>query len=178
MIAWNVLVTVLPGGEPEVVDELRHRGEFARTGFKGILAGRVDEMDRFLDDLHRAHDQGAHWTRRMGRVLPMERVFSITPETFEERLKEAVTPYLERMESGAFYVRLERRGFKGKILSPEVEQAVDTHLILEGEARGKSLRVAFKDPDYKIAVETVGSDCGIALIPRELTRKYPLVKIR
>jgi tRNA(Ser,Leu) C12 N-acetylase TAN1 len=175
---WNVLVTVLPGRDPAVLSELRHRGEFNRSGFKGVLTGRVEDVPEFLQSLYQAVEHGSLWVRDIARILPLERTFSFTPETFVDLLKEAVSPFVQTMEGGTFFVRLERRGYKGKILSPDVERTVDAHILILAEKEGKSLRVSFEDPDYIIAVETVGPRCGVALISRELRTRYPFVKIR
>jgi len=175
---WNVVVTALPARERFLLDELNQLGTFHRSGFKGVLTGRVEAVDRFLEDVRQALEEGAGWARDLARVLPVERTFSFEPDAFVERLKEAVAPFLQRMDSGTFYVRLQRRGHKGRIVSPEVERAVDEHLVALAEHQGKTLRVAFQDPDYVVAVETVGSVCGVALLPRELRTRYPFVKIK
>ncbi len=53
---------------------------------------------------------------------------TLTVETFSDQLKETVLQYVEKIDSGSFYVRLERRGHAGEIHSPTVEQAMD-HLL-------------------------------------------------
>ena len=93
-------------------------------------------------------------------------------------MQEAVAPWVERMVSGTFYVRLERRGYKGRIVSPEVERALDTYLISLAAQHGKTLQVSFENPDYVIVAETVRDMCGVALLTRELRARYPFVKIR
>jgi len=36
----------------------------------------------------------------------------------------------------------------------------------------------FADPDFVIAAETLGEECGIALLPRALRERYPFVQLR
>lgn len=175
---WNIVVMVQWGWDRAVFRELRHMGEFRHTPFQGVVTGRVDDTEWFLAQIHQVCEAGVRWAQGIARVIPVEQTFEFTPDTFEERLREAVTPYVQRMSDGAFYVRLERRGYKGKIISPEVERALDTHIIVTGEQQGKHLHVSFEDPDYIVAVETVTNICGAALFDREIRTKYPLIKIR
>ena len=153
-------------------------GEFRRPGFRGVLVGRVADVHRFLEALRRAGEQRMKWVDYLARALPVEQLFHCTLETFVEQLKEAVAPFVERMASGTFYARLERRGFKGRIISPEVERALDTYLINLAAGQGKTLQVSFENPDDVIVAETVSNTCGVALLTRELRTRYPFMKIR
>ncbi len=175
---WNVLVTAQLGGERNLWSGIRRRGLFHRTGFKGVLVGRVQDPAQFLEDLLRSKEAGKPWVEALAKAIPVAITFSFTPETFEDRLKEAATPFLDRMEKGTYYVRVERRGFKEQIISPEVERAVDAHLFDLARQQGKSLEVSFEDPDYVVVAETVGDVCGVALLTRDLRSRYPFLKVR
>jgi tRNA(Ser,Leu) C12 N-acetylase TAN1 len=175
---WNILVTTSSGEERDLLPALRRLGEFTRSEFKGILIGRVEDTSQFLQAVQLAGEAGAAWRRHLLRVLPVERMFSFTPQTLEEQLREAVIPFVQRMMSGTFHVRLERRGYKGKIVSPEVEQRLGDYVMEVAKQQNKILSVSFHDSDYVIAVETVGNQCGVTLITRRLQEQYPFVKIR
>lgn len=175
---WNVLITTQPRRECEVLSALNRLGVFTRPEFKGVLIGRVVEVGRFLEEIHRAREEHAVWRQYLLRVLPVEQTFLFTLQTFEERLKEAVTPFIQRMVDGTFYVRLERRGYKGQIISPDVERRLGDYVRRVATQQGKTLRVSFPDSDYVVMAETVGSMCGVALLTRELRARYPFVKIR
>ena len=125
---WNIIVTTPPGQDRELLPAFNHLGDFARSEFKGILTGRVEDVGRFLEEVRRASEEHAEWRQSLLRVLPLERTFLFTPQTFEEQLQEAVTPFVQRMSSGTFHVRLERRGHKGKIVSPEVERRLGDYI--------------------------------------------------
>jgi tRNA(Ser,Leu) C12 N-acetylase TAN1 len=75
-------------------------------------------------------------------------------------------------------VRLERRGHAGEIATPEVERAVADHLFTLAAARGLQLRTDFTDPDYIVVAETLGDECGVALITRAMRTRYPFVHTR
>jgi tRNA(Ser,Leu) C12 N-acetylase TAN1 len=178
MLDWNVVATAEPGRDRDLLRELNQLGEFQRPGFRGVLVGRVADVHQFLEAVRRAGEQGAKWVEDLARALPVEQLFRFTPETFEQQLKEAVAPLVERMAGGTFYVRLERRGFKGRIVSPEVERALDTYVISLAAEHGKTLQVSFEDADYVVVAETVSETCGVALLTRELRARYPFMKIR
>jgi len=175
---WNILVTTPPGQEHELLPVLNRLGHFTRSDFHGLLVGRVEEVPRFLEGIRLAGDEQAEWRHNLLRVLPVERTFPFTPQTFEERVREAVTPLVQRMTGGTFHVRLERRGHKGTILSPAVERSLGEYVLELATQQGKALRVSFQDSDYIVTVETVGNRCGVVLITRELRTRYPFVKIR
>jgi tRNA(Ser,Leu) C12 N-acetylase TAN1 len=178
MSRWNMLLTTPPGQERTLLPALRRLGVFCRSRFHGILQGWVEDYEQFLEEIRRASAEKADWVKELLRVLPVERTFQFTPQTFEERLHEAVAAFVERMSNGTFYCRLERRGLKGRIVSPEIEQRLGEHIRALAAQHGKTLRVSFRDPDYIIVAETVGNSCGVALVTRELRTRYPFVKIR
>jgi hypothetical protein len=95
----------------------------------------VADVCRFLEAVRQAGEQGMKWVEDLARALLVEQRFQFTPESFEAQLKEAVAPLVERMAGGTFYVRLERRGFKGRIISPEVERAGHVSHKPSGRAR-------------------------------------------
>jgi tRNA(Ser,Leu) C12 N-acetylase TAN1 len=175
---WNILVTTPPGEERDLLPALCRLGLFIRSEFKGVLLGRVEDTNQFLQTVQVAGEAGATWRPHLLRALPVEQTFSFTPQTFEERLREAVTPFVQRMLSGTFHVRLERRGYKGKIVSPEVERRLSEYVLEVAKQQGKTLPVSFHESEYIIAAETVGNQCGVALITRDLRERYPFVKIR
>jgi hypothetical protein len=112
MLDWNIIATAEPGRDRDLLQELNQLGEFRRPGFRGVLVGRVADVHQFLEAVRLAAEQRMKWADDLARALPGEQLFHFTPETFEEQLKEAVAPFVERMAGGTFYVRLERRGLR------------------------------------------------------------------
>src|SRR2546430_1478556 len=90
----------------------------------------------------------------------------------------AAEPFIARLAGGSFFVRLERRGLKGRLHTPTVERALGDHVWRALEARGHTPRVEFKDPDAVLVLETIGDEAGIAVITRALRAQHPFVKIR
>jgi tRNA(Ser,Leu) C12 N-acetylase TAN1 len=177
---WNVIVTARSGPhyEHELLGALARFGRFRPTYFRDVCTGAVEDVERFLDAVGTALASGAEWTSRLGRVVPVEQVFRFTPEDFAARLQEAVAPLVDRMAAGSYCVRIERRGYAGELKTQEVERAVGDHVHVLAAAQGKALRTDLDDPDSIIAVETLGPECGVALLPRALRERYPFVQTR
>ena len=175
---WNLILTVTPGPHHvrDVRSALGHLGRFWRTAFRDVLIGWTDDADALLQAIADARDQDKRWSHSLGRVIPARTVFYFTPDNLVERLGEAIAPLVDDMRSGRFYFRLERRGLAGEIPSQDVEQAVAEHLVALARAKGIELTTDFADPDYIVAAETLGTECGVCLLTRELMARFPFVR--
>jgi hypothetical protein len=177
---WNVLLTVVPGPHHarDLLGALSGRGRFAFSDFKDVILGQVADVPAFLAALLDAGAAGARWLANLARVIPVERRFHFSPESLESQLKQAAAALLDRVPAGgSFHVRLERRGLAGRVATQQIERAVAEHLFELGATRGIELRTAFDDPDFVVAAETVGEECGVALVTRELRTRYPFIRV-
>jgi hypothetical protein len=177
---WNVILTVVPGPHHarDLLGALSGRGRFAFSDFKDVLLGQVADVPAFLAGLLEAGAAGARWLANLARVIPVEQRFRFSPESLEPQLKQAAAALLDRVPAGgSFHVRLERRGLAGRVATQEIERAVAEHLFELAAARGIALRTDFQDPDFVVAAETVGEECGVALVTRELRARYPFVRV-
>lgn len=154
---------------------MRRLGHFERTEFKNVCSGYVEDTAQFLEELQAAHKNNESWVADLGRVIPVEQTFSFTPETLISQLKQAVVPLVSRMTEGSFHVRLERRGLQDQVMSQEIEREVGEHLQALAEAAGKQLQVSFTNADYIVAVETMGTQCGITLLDHTFRERFPFV---
>jgi tRNA(Ser,Leu) C12 N-acetylase TAN1 len=177
---WNLVVTVTPGPGHvhRLLSSLGQFGHFARTPFKDVLLGRVDDVQAFLDAVLEARAAHKPWAASVGRVIPAESIFTFTPDNLLDKLKEAVAPMVARMPGGTFHFRLERRGMAERIPTQEIERAVAEHIFALAEVGGIALSTRFDNPDYIIAAETVGDQCGVTLIPLSQSERYPFVQTR
>ena len=114
----------------------------------------------------------------LSQILPLERTFSFSLLDFMDKLKEAVLPYVEKVEEKKFYVRAKRRGHKGEMSSLEIEKEISGFIFEKLEKAGKQAQVSSSDPDVVIIVETIANRAGVALITRETREKYPLIKVK
>lgn len=177
---WNVVLTLrpTPGAMRELLDALHTFGEFHITPFHYVCAGWVKDTTTFLDALLEAQQAGRHWTRHIARVVPLGRTFDFVPESLAGKLELALAGFAEQIDSGTCFVRVERRGLAEQLESTQLKLMVADQLFAAVEARGKALRTAFSDPDYIVAVETLDTQCGIALITRKMRERYPFVRVR
>jgi tRNA(Ser,Leu) C12 N-acetylase TAN1 len=180
MRQWDLIVTIVPGPRHvrDTLAQLRRLGQFTRSSFKDVCIGQVQDVSGFLESVRAARDGGERWAHLIARVIPVERTFTFTPESLTEQIKETVAPFVERMRSGTFHVRVERRGLARKIATQEIERAVADHLSSLAQAHGIQLETDFDAPDFVVAAETLGDQCGVALITREISTRYPFVQTR
>ena len=180
MRKWNILATAVPepGCMRALLGALNSHGEFHATPFKYVCTGWVEDHERFLTALLEASHAGKPWIAHLGRVVPVSRFFSATPESLLAQLKEAATALVENINSGTCFVRVERRGMPEAGHSPEIEHALADHVFALVEARGGSLRTSFTDPDYIVVAETLDTECGVGLITRDLRSRFPFVRVR
>lgn len=175
---FNLVVTLAANGHfQSLLRELSHCGEFHRTNFLGVLLGYAADPAAFLETVRNTREQRPGVFPDLGRVVPLERCFTFTAETFLDRLRDALGHYAGHLGGQSFYVRLERRGLKGRIVSPEVERSLDACLLKLAAETGNPARIDFDDPDTVLAVETIGDRCGIGVLTRELRARYPFVRV-
>jgi tRNA(Ser,Leu) C12 N-acetylase TAN1 len=178
MADWNVLATSLEGRRDALLLALRRLGRFRGGGYRNVVLGTVDEVPVFLNRLREALTTDLLLPTALAKLVPAERLVRFTAEDAGATLASAAEPLLDRLANGSFFVRIERRGFKGRVHSPTIEREVGDHVWRALEARGVKPRVDFRDPDAVLVIETIGDQAGLAVIDRQLRRDYPFVKIR
>lgn len=177
---WNVIVTTTRG-RPQffaALEGLRRLGVFRPTAFKDVCVGRVEDQAAFLESVLAAKAAAEPWAEAVARAIPVERSFVFAPDTLAAQLKAALVPLAGRMGAASFHLRLERRGFEGRVQSDRIEREVADQLYAVAESRGVTLRTRFSDPDFVLAAETAGAECGVALLSRALREQYPFVAAR
>src|SRR3989442_1471564 len=166
MASWNVLATSLEGRRDALLMALRRLGKFRRGGYRNVVVRAVESVDELLPP------------PALARVVPIEATVRFEAPTAVETLAAAAEPFVDRLAGGSFFVRLERRGLKGRLHTPTVERALGDHVWRALEARGHTPRVAFKDPDAVLVIETIGDEAGLGVLTRALRAQHPFVKIR
>ncbi len=174
---WNVVVTCRRNGEAGALRELRFFGRFHATGFRDVVVGWVEERERFFEEVARGRELRDPLWKFLRRIVPIDAVFTFTLETFRESLGAVIDGMAALVPPGAFYVRIERRGHKGEIPTPEVEREMDGRIIAAHERAGAASRVSFEEFRCVVAVETFGDAGGAGLILRETMDKYPFLRV-
>ena len=169
----GVLVVCERGAERMVLEELREMGSFEETGFREVLVGEVGDLEAFLAALEAKPFIG------VSRVIPYEEAFHFKPESLLGILKERTAKYAERIEAEeTFCVRMERRGFKGRLSSKEVEREIGGYLWNLLKEQGKEPKVNLDDPDKALVIQTLGNLCLLNLVSKEFRQKHPLVRFK
>ncbi len=175
---WNVVVTVHEGSYRRIADLLASFGRVARSDYFNVLVLRVEDMEGFLAAMQERVTEEPSILGELSRLVPVSVAFSFqSPAEFEAEAKEAAARWLPKLEHKSFHVRMHRRGFKGRLSSQEEERFLDFYLLQRLEEAGQPGRISFDDPDFIIALETVGQRAGLSFWPREVMARYPFLKL-
>lgn len=175
---WNVVVTIEGAHYGQASRELRLFGSVGRTGFYNVLVLRVADISEFMERLAARARERPALQAGLARVVPATQRFAFqSPEEFEERTRQAVEPWLADLAGRRFHVRMHRRGFKGQLSSQSEERFLDGHIIERTAAAGAPAQMDFDDPDYIVAVETVGQQAGLSLWSRAERERFPFLKL-
>ena len=176
---WNVIVTVTERGYPVVRRLLQEYGRIEKSGFFNVLVMWVDDKEAFLEAMRTLYAAPPPELIYIGRIIPLTHHFRYqTAAEFEERAREVVSLWLDELAGCHFYVRMHRRGFKGRLSSQQEETFLDHYLLEELASRGKAAaRVDFAGAERVIAVETLGQWAGFSLWTREEIERYPFLKL-
>jgi tRNA(Ser,Leu) C12 N-acetylase TAN1 len=175
--SWNVVVTAKDHEQRHLVRLVKRLGDFWWTPFLGLLVGRVEDHEAFCEQLRRSEEQRPGFLRSLARLIPIDRTFTFQVEHLPAQLERAVLAYADRIDSGSFYVRIERRGHAGDIHSQPLEQELGRTLLAHVREQGAAPLIDFKDPDAIVAVELIGDECGVGLITRTTRERFPFVKV-
>jgi tRNA(Ser,Leu) C12 N-acetylase TAN1 len=178
MASWNVLATSLEGRRDALLIALRRLGKFRRGGYRNVVLGRVDDVPAFLAAVRDALASDPLLPTALAKVVPVETTIRFDATNAVDTFAVAAEPLLDRLAGGSFFVRLERRGMKGRLHTPTVERALGDRVWKALESRGATPRVEFHDPDAVLVVETIGDEAGLGVITRALRTEFPFVRIR
>jgi len=175
--SWNVVVTAKDREQRHLARLVKSLGDFRWTPFLGLLVGRVEDHEAFCEQLRRREEQRPGFLHPLARVIPIDRTFTFQVEHLPAQLERAVLAYADRIDSGSFYVRIERRGHAGDIHSQPLEQELGRALIAHLREQGATPHIDFKNPDAIVAVELIGDECGVGLITRTTRERFPFVRV-
>ncbi len=176
---WEFNLIVTQAGSTaryfHLLQELGPLGEFHKTEFHGVILGRVEDRRQFLEEVLEARRRGE--LPDLGRVVPIDRVFVFQTDNFLGRLQQAALPYLDDLAGRRFYFRLERRGLKGQIVSPEIDRSIDAFILENLALAGKQAQIDFESPEAVLVAETVGDRCGVGLLTPADLERYDFVRV-
>jgi len=173
---WNVVVTVPEHVYNESRDFLGQLGDVAGTGFYNVLTMDVHDIRWLMEKLADRMEADPVAAELISHVAPAQQTFDFhSPEEFEERLTRTAEVWLRELAGQSFHVRMNRRGFKGRLDSRREEQLLGGYLMDALEARGTPATIEFDDPDIIIAVDTVHHRAGMSLWTRDDLQRFPFL---
>lgn len=175
---WNVVVAVYDGEFREARTLLSDFGAVRGSDYHNVLVMKVENVAAFLDDLRSTLARDASLANTVSRIIPVTDHFSFSaPEEFERKARAVVANWVPELVGKRFYVRMQRRGFKGRLSSHDEEQFLGRFVVERTAVAGAEASVDFDDPDIVIVVETLGQQAGLSRWTREQLQKYELLRL-
>jgi tRNA(Ser,Leu) C12 N-acetylase TAN1 len=178
---WNVVVTAYDWrGLRSARRLLQHYGEVARTEFHNVLVLKVVDVVAFLEAISAAAEQDVSVRNDISRIMPAQATFAFgTTAEFEEKTRAIACQWADRIAGASFHVRLHRRrgGSPVKLSSQAEERSLGDSILDRLRELGQPGRLAFRDPDYLIDIETVGERAGMSLWSRDDLKRYPFLRV-
>jgi tRNA(Ser,Leu) C12 N-acetylase TAN1 len=139
---------------------------------------RVDDLRAFLEGFDALVAKDESLANSISRVVPVTHTFQFqSPEEFERKAWEIAREWVPALKGASFHVRMHRRGFKGRLSSQVEERFLDRFLLERLEEENSCGQIDFEDPDYIIAVESVGQQAGLSLWTREDLERFSLLRL-
>ena len=175
---WNVVVTVHKEGFGGALNLLEQLGEVNKTDYFNVLVMRVGNTRALLENLRSRLAQEPGILNDIASLIPLQYLFTFqSPEAFEEKSGEIVSRWVPLLAGKSFHVRMRRRGFKGRLSSMEEERFLDELILSNLDKLGNSGKITFEDPDYIVAVQSIGTKAGLSLWSREDLHRYEFLKL-
>lgn len=175
---WNVVVTVHEGEFRAARKLLRRWGSVAATDFHNVLVMRVDDPTRFARELAARVAEEPGLMNSLSHVVPVTETFGFqSVAAFEDGTRQIALRFAPQLAGCRFHVRVHRRGFRHRISSKDEEQRLDRLILETLTAAGASGAITFQDPDYILAIETVGQRAGASLWSREELKRYAFLAL-
>ena len=176
---WNVIVTVKEHGFKNAREFLREYGHVEKTEYFNVMVMHVEDAARFLEDIRTAISINGIILEYVAKVMPLTHTYYFqSPQEFEQKAQAIVADWVTNLSGKRFHVRMHRRGFKGRLSSQNEELVLDGFIMTKLEQLDQSqAKIDFEDPDYIIAVETLGQLAGISIWSREQLQRYLFLKM-
>lgn len=178
MKEWNAVINVNEHGFKRAFTLLGEFGFVQKTEFFNVLLMQAYDVPTMLETLRERSSKDPIYLSCLSRLIPISRAFIFqSPEEFESKARDIVLKWVFELAGKGFHVRMRRRGFKGKLSSVSEEHFLDDVLLEAMEKNGRPGHITFDNPDFIVAVETVGQWAGLSLWKREDLERYPFVRL-
>ena len=175
---WTVVATSHEQGFDRARQLLGQFGHVFRTDYFNVLLLVPDDPEAFLERFAAMVENVPQVMDVLSRVVPAADGFTFeSPEDFEAKARAIVLGWASRLHGKSFYVRMHRRGFKGRLPSQQEERFLDEALLARLQEVGEPGHIDFEDPDAVIDVETVDNRAGLSFWTRDDLKRYPFLKV-
>ena len=172
--SWNAIVTVHDREWRTARRLLSRLGSVAPTDFHNVLVMQVEDPERLIEQLALWVEREPGLLNTLAHVFVAQVNFSFDDEdAFESQARDALAERLGELAGRSFYLRVYRRGFKGRHSSHDLERRFGAFVLETLEAAGQFGDVDFVDPDVVVLIETVGRRAGIWFCSRQDRRRLP-----
>lgn len=176
---WNIVVCARGDKYAFVQDFLSAFGSIKPSAYFNVMLMKVPEVRTFMDELLVAWKETPVLAQGLSRVVPVTQSFTYQgPAEFESKAKKCVAKWLPALANKSFYVRMRRRGFKGRLSSQLEERFLDQFLLSSLDESGDTAKIDFDNPDLVIAVETVGQWAGLSIWSQQELKHYVFLHIK
>lgn len=174
---WNVIITVRERGFVAACELLEEYGRVFKTEFFNVLLMKTDDPRGLMEWLKAHFEANPALGSFLSRLIPVEHTFSFqTTAEFRIKIIPIVEQYVSRLMNKAFYIRMHRRGFKGRLSSMEEERFLDGYLRECLVKAGGNGRISFENPDAILSVETIAQHVGVGLWLHDDLDRYPFLR--
>lgn len=176
---WNVVASTEEGAYSQARRVLKRLGQVGDTPYHNVLVLWVADVREALEALRSVGETDPQVRAGVRHFVPVTEAFSfMSPEQFEAKAKQAMRAFLAQLAGKSFYVRMHRRGFKGRLERHEEERILGATILEALAETGATARVVFDDPDAVVIIETVGQRAGVAVWTREELARYPFLHVK
>ena len=176
---WNAVVTVYDKDGYRLAKRLMSRfGRIDSTDYFNVLVMKVPDVDDFTREIFELFEQTPGFLNEISRVVPAHATIEFqSPQEFNEKASAVLRDWSERLAGKSFYIRLHRRGFKGRIASPDAERTLDDSVLERLRELDCPGRIDFEDPDFVIDIEMVGNRAGFSIWSRQELNRFDFLHV-
>lgn len=177
---WNVVVSVQKQGYKAARQFLHEYGKIMSTDYLNVMVMQVNDMEEFMGDMLMHYEMNTLALAYVGHIMPVSHRFLFqSVDEFEDKARDVVSQWLDELSGKHFFVRMHRRGFKGRLSSMEEERFLDEFILEQLEQSGRQPgKVDFSGAERVIAIETLGQEAGMSLWTSEQIQRYPFLKLK
>ena len=177
---WNVVVSLKGHGIKTVTKYFSEYGKVQLTDYYNVMVMQVEDVGHFMETVREHFTLHHQVFDYVGRIVPVTQcILFQSPDEFEQKAMEVVYQWVDNLAGKRFFIRIHRRGFRGRLSSQKEEHFLDDFIVeqLEKESIAPAT-IDFINPDWIIAIETVGQQAGLSLWSSQQLERYLFLNLK